>query len=269
MKKINGLNFKAMSKLNVMEDFCEARIQLAKLAMKHKDRLDVLEANLEIAKKARAAGEADSIVEAQNKLNAENTAYKTACEAPRKVVRDVCGYDKKTGEGPILSKTFKVVKQLRGGKTRTDYVSLYDAYVAYVNEDKRGDFMVVVDSVLVTCGLTDTSAPNSSAVRNMSQIFAARIGVKKAGAQRLVKDNVYTSELGVGQFSELFIGILADILNTNGVTLPKADSVDCPVYGTDPVKAGEEQDEKASEDKKKESEDKKKVSEDKKKVTAA
>lgn len=249
MKKINGLNFKAMSKLNVMEDFCKARIQLAKLAMKHKDRLDVLEANLEIAKKARAAGEADSIVEAQNALNAENTAYKTACEAPRKVVRDVCGYDRKTKEGPILSETFKVIKH-KNGKTRTEYVSLYDAYVAYVNEDKRGEFMAVVDSVLVTCGLTDTSAPNSSAVRKMSQMFAARIGVKKAGAQKLVKDNVYTTALAAGQFSELFIGILVDILIANGVTLPKADSVDCPVYGTDPVKAGE--DEETSEDKKEE-----------------
>lgn len=235
MKKINGLNFKAMTKLNVMEDFCTARIQLARLAMKHKERLDILEANLEVAKKERAAGKVDSILIAQQAVNAENEAYKKACEAPRKTVRDICGYDKKTGEGPILSKTFKVIKQLKGGKTRADYVSLYDAYVDYVNNDKRAEFMAVVDSVLVTCGLTDSSAPNSSAVRNMSQLFAARLGVKKAGAKKLVDDNAYTTELGSSQFSELFIGIFVDILIANGVTLPKADSVDCPLYGTDPV----------------------------------
>lgn len=183
---ISFSEIKAETKKSVVE-YTENVQELAKLQQAHSAKKQELETKLDLAKKAREAGEKESIIDELNAINRENEKYKAECKPYNEALKEI----------------YKMIP-----------AGMFDAYQKYVQELKRGDMLTCVDEFLTTIGV---QKPTQKGCRQVCEYFTVKLGAKTASSKKVLKDGVYTSALGKGSFNKLFMAILADLFIEKGV----------------------------------------------------
>ena len=167
-------------------NFMDSMKKLAELSVAHREKLSELNGKLELAKKAREEGKQDSIVEELNAINAENEAYKVACKPYNEA----------------LKVDYAIIP-----------VGMYESYVEYMDSTNATKMLKLVDSMLTDMGV---KAPSTKGVRTVCKHFSTKLGARVASASKIQKGE-YTTTLSKNAFNKLFMAILADLFEENGV----------------------------------------------------
>jgi len=93
---------------------------------------------------------------------------------------------------------------------------LYDAYVRKVEDGKRGNFIIQIQTFLKNIGIGEVS---QSGLCKLCGRIADRMGVRISSSKQLLEEGAYFTALKEKQFNKLFMSVFGEILEQNGVVM--------------------------------------------------